>query len=120
MEHIQFQSNSEAPHVVMSVRNDRESRLAAVRSGAAADLVKPVDISTLVEQLDSITHRSNEEPYRVLLVDNDKSLADYYVQMLTSVGMTAMAINSPSQLFAALSGQQPEIMLMDLYMPECR
>jgi len=34
--------------------------------------------SALDERLERITNQSFQEPYRVLLVDDDKMLADYY------------------------------------------
>lgn len=119
MEKIQSHFGVTVPHVVISTRIDWESRLAAVRSGAAAYLVKPVDISVLEEQLECITSCSVQKPYRVLMVDDDEMLVDHYVQTLTAAGMDAIAITSPSQLLAAISEHQPEIVLLDLYMPEC-
>jgi len=119
MQQVQSHENMTVPHVVISNRNDWESRLAAVRSGAAAYLVKPVDISALEEQLDRITNHCTQEPYRVLLVDDDEMLADHYAQILAVAGMNAIAVTRPSLLLDAMGEHQPEIVLMDLYMPEC-
>jgi len=116
---IQFHCGITVPHVVVSTCNDWESRLAAVRSGAAAYLVKPVDIHVLEEQLEYVTNRSVQDPYRVLLVDDDEMLVNHYVQTLAAAGMDAIAITSPSLLLEALAEHQPEIVLLDLYMPEC-
>jgi Response regulator containing a CheY-like receiver domain and a GGDEF domain len=116
---IHSQQNFSVPYVVISNRNDWESRLAAVRSGAAAYLVKPIDISALEEQLDRITNRSLPEPYRVLVVDDDPMLADYCVQFLTAAGMDVHALPDPSELLVAIGQHQPEIILLDLYMPQC-
>lgn len=119
MQRIQSHCNVKIPHVAISICNDWESRLAAVRSGAAAYLAKPIDISALEEQLVRITNPGNQAPYRVLLVDDDEILAKHFVQVLTAAGMDAIAITSPSQLLVTLTEHQPEIILMDLYMPEC-
>lgn len=116
---IQSNRNITVPHVVLSNRNDWEARLAAVRSGAAAYLVKPIDISALEEQLDRIVDCDLPEPYRVLLVDDDKILAGHYALTLSAAGMDTYAISSPSGLLGAITEFQPEIILMDLYMPEC-
>ncbi len=119
MEKIQSHCGVTVPHVVVSTCNDWESRLTAVRSGAAAYLVKPVDIAVLEEQLEYITNCSIQDPYRVLLLDDDEMLVDHYVQTLTAAGMDAIAITRPSQLLAAIAEHQPEIVVLDLYMPEC-
>ncbi|PPD46728.1 MAG: diguanylate cyclase [Methylobacter sp.] len=116
---IQSNRNITVPHVVLSNRNDWEARLAAVRSGAAAYLVKPIDISALEEQLDRIVDSDLPEPYRVLLVDDDEILAGHYALTLSAAGMDTYAISSPSGLLGAITEFQPEIILMDLYMPEC-
>lgn len=119
MQQVQCHGNVTLPHVMISIRSDWESRLAAVRSGAAAYMVKPVTASALDERLERITNQSFQEPYRVLLVDDDKMLADYYVQTLISAGMDAVAITSPSRVLAVMGEHYPEIVLLDLYMPEC-
>ncbi len=117
----QFQSRRHItiPHVVLSSRNDWESRLAAARTGAAAYLVKPVDISALEEHLDRITSHRSPEPYRVLVVDDDSLLAEYYAGILSAAGMDVIAISEPCKLLFAIAEHRPEIILMDIYMPEC-
>ena len=55
----------------------------------------------------------------MVLVDDDEILLAHYVQTLTAVGMEAIAIRSPSLLLEALAEHQPEIVLLDLHMPEC-
>lgn len=107
------------PHLVISSRNDWEARLAAVRSGAAAYLVKPIDIPSLVELLDRITTKSIPAPVRVLLLDDDELLAQHYALIFETAGMNPMTINHPSRVLDAMAEHQPEIVLLDLYMPEC-
>jgi diguanylate cyclase (GGDEF)-like protein len=119
IQQIQARSMITVPHVVISSRNDWVARLAAVRSGAAAYLVKPVDVSVLEELLERITHHSIHASYRVLLVDDDAMLAEHYVQVLTGAGMNVVAISTPSNLLMMMAEHRPEIVLMDLYMPEC-
>jgi diguanylate cyclase (GGDEF)-like protein len=109
----------EVPHLVISSRNDWDARLAAVRSGAAAYLVKPIDIPSLVEVLDRITTPSIPEPVRVLILDDDELLARHYALIFETAGMNPMTINHPSQVLDAMAEHQPEIVLLDLYMPEC-
>jgi diguanylate cyclase (GGDEF)-like protein len=119
MQQVQSDAEVTVPHVVITTCNDWETRLAAVRSGAAAYLVKPIDISALEDRLDRITNRNFQEPYRVLIVDDDEMLAEHYVQILTAAGMSAIAITSPDRLLTVMDEYRPEIVLMDLYMPEC-
>lgn len=119
MQQLQYPTDVSVPHVVISARSDWESRLAAVRSGAAAYMVKPVDVAALATQLDRVTHRTIHVPYRVLVVDDDEMLARHYVQTLSAAGMEASALTEPARLLDVLAEHQPEIVLLDLYMPGC-
>lgn len=108
------------PHIVISARWDLESRLAAARSGAAAYLVKPLDFVALAQHLDRVTSRTTlENPYRVLIVDDSQDVASHFTQVLKHAGMHVQAINDPLWLLDALAEHQPELVLMDLYMPGC-
>lgn len=119
MHQLQYPAGVTVPHVVISARSDWESRLAAVRSGAAAYMVKPVDVAALAAQLDRVTHRTIHVPYRVLVVDDDEMLAMHHAQTLSAAGMEATALTEPARLLDALAEHQPEIVLLDLYMPDC-
>lgn len=119
LQQLQYPPGAPVPHVVISGRGDWESRLAAVRSGAAAYLVKPIDVAALAAQLDRVIHRPVHVPYRVLVVDDDEMLAGHYAQTLIAAGMEASALSEPTRLLDALAEHQPEIVLLDLYMPGC-
>lgn len=119
MHQLQYPAGVTVPHVVISARSDWEARLAAVRSGAAAYMVKPVDVAALAAQLDRVTHRTMQLPYRVLVVDDDEMLAMHHAQTLSAAGMEATALSEPARLLDALAEHLPEIVLLDLYMPGC-
>ncbi len=106
------------PCVMISARWDWESRLAAVQAGAVAYLAKPVDIATLDEHLDRMTHRSDTAPYRVLVVDDDEVLAEHYAQSLNMAGMDAVSLSDAKQSLEYLAEYQSELVLMDLNMPK--
>lgn len=118
MREVRNRTGINVPHLVLSARGDWDARLAAIRSGAAAYLTKPVDVATLAIQLDRIVHPSAPAPYRVLLVDDDATLAEHYAQVLGGAGMEVLALPHPRGLLEAMA-MQPEIVLLDLYLPEC-
>ena len=94
-------------------------RIKAVRSGCDMFFQKPVDISYLTQLLN---HKYNEiagEPYRILIIDDAQPLGDYYSLVLTQAGMVARAITNPLDLLKELEAFQPDLILMDIYMPEC-
>lgn len=107
------------PHIVISVRWDWESRLAAARAGAADYLVKPLDFGILAERLDAATRPRVGRPHRVLIVEDTAILAEHYADVLRGAGMVAMTVTEPSRILAALAEFEPNLILMDLYMPGC-
>lgn len=64
------------PVIIVSQREDLKARLASVRAGAAAYYTKPLDLSGIIETLDRLTASDQGEPYRILIVDDDDSLAN--------------------------------------------
>jgi diguanylate cyclase (GGDEF)-like protein len=105
--------------VFLSARGDLEARLAAVRAGGNAYFTKPVDLSPLVEKLDTLTERHAHSPYRVLLVANESDLAGDYGGALESAGMRAEIVFEPLQVMETLYGFQPDLILMDIDMKGC-
>jgi diguanylate cyclase (GGDEF)-like protein len=107
------------PLVVISGQDDLKTRLKALRSGSDAFLVWPVTDVDIVDTLDRLSPPTGDAPIRVLIIDDDKSIADYYTMILEAAGMECMAINDPTQVLVASTNFDPELILTDLYMPVC-
>lgn len=107
------------PLIVVSEKDDIETRLQAVRTGAKHFLVKPVDTAILVDTLDSLISQHREEPNRILIVDDTKSLALYFETTLQSVGMQTCVVTDPMDVLNQLVEFSPELILLDMYMPGC-
>lgn len=109
----------EAPVVFMSVRGDLQARLAAIRAGAAAYIMKPVEIGALFNIIDGLTSGQQPEPYRVLIMEDSEPLAQHYAHILQSAGILTEVVTEPMQILAHLANFKPDLVLMDVYMPEC-
>lgn len=107
------------PVIFVSQREDLAARLAAVRAGAAAYYTKPIDLSGIVETLDRLTMHDGNAPYRVLVVDDDESLAFHNALTLQRAGMDTQVLTDPALILEVLANFQPELILMDLYLPGC-
>jgi len=116
---IERSTGAHLPHVVVSSRWDWPSRLAAARSGADAYFVKPVDIAALTDRLDILSRRRPPKPYRVLIVEDTAILAEHYAQVLSDAGIEARIVVEAPRLLDTLADFNPELVLMDLYMPAC-
>lgn len=96
-----------------------EHRLSAVRAGARHYLIKPVDMADMVDVLDRVTLEHEEEPFRILVIDDDESLARHSELVLQGAGMTTCVLTKPLGVMEVLSDFMPELILLDLYMPDC-
>ncbi len=109
----------ELPVLFVTARNDVDARLAAVRGGAAGYYVKPLDVMALVERLNRLTQRPGTEPFRILITDDDQTLAEHYALVLRHGGMQASVLTRPLEILDRLSEELPDLVLMDINMPEC-
>ncbi|MBT3238945.1 MAG: diguanylate cyclase, partial [Rhodospirillaceae bacterium] len=73
----------------------------------------------IVDILDQMVISSTGEDFRILIVDDDSSTARYTQTILQSAGMIAEFITEPLKIMETLEDYSPELILMDLYMPDC-
>ena len=106
------------PVVFLSPKNDFASRLNAVRA-AAAYFPKPVDMGLLVEQLDRLTGQSRTASSRILIIDDDPAMAEYYASLLEAAGMITRTLKDPLAAMEQIIEFTPDLILIDLYMPGC-
>ena len=109
----------DGPLIVMSDSGDIHVRLQAARANAESFMVKPLVASELVDLLDQHLSSDGEDDYRILIVDDDVSTAKYTEVILQGAGMVAETVTNPMLLLEGLEDFGPELILMDLYMPEC-
>ncbi len=118
-QHFHHFSAQKIPLIFISMRDDWDARLAAVRGGGQAYLVKPIDFSELLDRLDMLTRTHERAPFRVLVVDDMALLAEQYALALTHAGMSTQVVTDANRLFEPLYDFKPELILMDLNMPHC-
>jgi len=107
------------PLIFISARDDWDARLAAARAGGQVYLTKPLDFSELLDSLDTVGLWWDEVPYKVMIVEDDLILAQSYAAILQAGGLEALVIEQVSNLISLVSEFQPDLILMDVNMPEC-
>lgn len=112
-------SKRSIPLFCIASKNDVLTRLKALRAGSSGFILKPLNSPELVRSIDLITGFSVSEPYRILIIEDTPSLAEFYSLVLKQAGMITATINNPLNLMPVLEEFQPDLMLMDLYMPHC-
>lgn len=109
----------QVPLLCLAISDDLYIRLKAIRAGVSFYIQKPVELFHLTNQLTYLCDLSVREDYRVLILDDSESLGNYYCTVLEGAGMKVSAITSPHQLMHELLDFKPNLLLLDLYLPEC-
>ncbi len=107
----------DVPFIFLSVRDDFEARLSAVRAGATRFLTKPVAILTLHHTLDLLVRHVGVSPYRVLLVDDDEILAEMYRSYFADAGMQVHVLFRADGVLDKLATMPIDLILIDINMP---
>jgi diguanylate cyclase (GGDEF)-like protein len=107
------------PLVILTSRGDLSCRLAAVRAGACAYFMKPVNVTILASTLDALTQQEETDPCRILIVDDDAHLAELHAATLQGVGMETRILTDPLEALPELFDFRPDLILMDMHMPGC-
>jgi len=107
------------PVIFVSVRDDLPARLQAVRAGGDAYFTKPININELIDQLDRLTQKTQPDPYRILIIEDDRNQAEFHALTLQQADMLTQIVTHPIDVMAALSEFKPDLILMDVYMPFC-
>lgn len=116
---LQRERTEPIPVIYISQRDDFTARLAAVRSGGHAYFAKPVDAGQLINALDRLTGVEENTPLRVLIVDDDYEFGHNCVHSLEIAGIRARAITDPRETLNQLQVFQPDLIVLDMYMPIC-
>jgi diguanylate cyclase (GGDEF)-like protein len=100
-------------------KTDTPTRLAAVRAGGQEFFTGSLDASSLLERIEVLTHVSQYDPYKVLIVDDSKAQATHTERVLNSAGILTHTLTEPILAMDALAEFQPDLIILDMYMPEC-
>lgn len=117
---IQDSHETAIPTIYVSEhKDDIKTRLLASRNGGEEFFYKAVDPGQLIEKIEQYSHSNIQDPYRILVVDDSKAQAKYIENILIKTGMIPRVETDPMQVLVALDKFQPEIIIMDMYMPGC-
>lgn len=117
--HVRDSSGRMLPVLGISQHDDFQTRLAAVRTGVTAYLVRPIDPHDLVMELDGITRRREPDRLQVLLVEPSSTRALYYRGVLEGGGLAVTAVSEPGAAMARLQEFSPDVILMAMYLQDC-
>lgn len=105
--------------ILVGEEDDFPTRLRSVRYGADAFISTPIDVAHLVDRIDRLTHPNDPQPYHILIVDDDPEQVSDTALVLQEAGMITSVVTDPRNIFEVLVDYRPELILLDMYMPEC-
>ena len=103
--------------VALSQADDINLRLTASRAGVDSLVVDPNGAADVLRRLALLLDPASETPYRILIVEDDRSQALFAEGILRNAGMETMVVLEPLDVLASLHQFQPDLVLMDLHMP---
>jgi len=95
------------------------TRLRAVRSGGEEFFFRALDPGQLIEKIESYSYANPIEPYKVLVIDDSRAQAKFMENVLHKAGMRSQILTDPMKVVDALDDFSPEIIVLDMYMPNC-
>jgi len=105
--------------LTFSTSGELPVRLRAMRAGADAFVALPAQAEDVTGRIAELLAADSADPYRVLIVEDDRSQAIFAESILRKAGMMTRMVTDPLAALDQLDEFRPELILMDLYMPAC-
>ncbi|TBW55144.1 response regulator [Marinobacter halodurans] len=119
LDRLRSHVGSKVPVAIMSARTDMVARMRALQAGADVFLTKPLDMDFLARRIEQIHETTRNVRPRVLWVDDDKDLLDYYQDLLTDRGYEADTLSQSVRLLERIEQFEPDVIVLDYQMPGC-
>ena len=104
--------------LLISHHDDTSTRLKAMRSGVSRYFSPPHDAQQIKQEIENLCKTEKVHPYKVLIIEDDPTQAEFASSILTKAGMVTEVVTHPLQVMDSLRSFAPDIILMDIYMPD--
>ncbi len=105
------------PVLCINISGNLEQRLIAMRVGVDVYYTTPVTSAEITSKTLNLL-RLKDTQYRVLVVEDDPAQAKFAASVLEKEGMKTEIVIEPLKILTALKSFHPDLVLMDLYMPD--
>jgi diguanylate cyclase (GGDEF)-like protein len=111
--------NSFSNFIFTSDHDDQIVRLKSIRAGGAAFFTKPINIVSLIDKLDSLIRNTSAlQPSKVLIIEDQHTVASYYQMVLKMSGLDAQIAANPGRILEQMREFHPDLILMNTFLPE--
>ena len=105
--------------ICLGVLSDFEQLQLALRGGCDSCLLEGTPSHAIVERIMELSDRHEQEAYRVLIVEDSKTAGHVIRRTLEENQIACEVVNDPRQALNVLRQINPDLILMDMYMPNC-
>ncbi len=105
--------------ICLEVRSDFEPLQQALRGGCDSCLLVGTPSHAIVEHIMRLNERDEQEAFRVLIVEDSKTASHLIRRTLEENQIVSEIVNDPRLTLNALKQFNPDLILMDMYMPNC-
>ncbi|MCL5059368.1 MAG: diguanylate cyclase, partial [Candidatus Thermoplasmatota archaeon] len=105
--------------ISLGMPSDFERLQQALRGGCDRCLLQGTPSHAIVEHIMELNERHDQEAYRVLIVEDSKTAGHLIRRTLEENQIVSEIVNDPHQTLNALKQFNPDLILMDMYMPNC-
>lgn len=116
-----FRNQSHNTHlsvVFVSGTDSIDLRVAAIRAGADAFFAEPIDHIEVTSRILEMSQTHRQAQKRVLIVEDDPTQAEFAASILGKDGILTSIQTDPHNTLQTLEKFRPDLILMDIYMPE--
>ena len=103
----------------LSVNPEFELLLASLRSGCDFCLPRSAALQTIVAQILDMNDSQEQEAFRVMVVEDSLTAGKTIERALHEQGVHTLIVNNPQKILSSLQDFNPDLILMDMYMPNC-
>lgn len=103
----------------LGVPEQLDGMVRLLRAGADVTIPTAQQTTTVLAHLLDLIGAQDQEPYRVLVVEDSPTATAMICRTLSQHGIDNHAINSPEYLLEAVWRYRPDLVLMDMHMPHC-
>ncbi len=105
--------------ICLAVRSDFEQLQLALRMGCDGCQPQGTALHTIVAQILELNERQEQEAFRVLIVEDSVTASRVIKRTLEENQIITQVINDPRHVLNSLRQFNPDLILMDMYMPNC-
>ncbi|KOR27981.1 hypothetical protein TI05_17865, partial [Achromatium sp. WMS3] len=88
--------------IILSETGDLDVRLQALKAGAKAYFVVPIDAQRVAAKLHQLLNAAPEQPHRILVMDDDPPQASFAMAILRKSGLDVRAVTNPEDVLEAI------------------